>query len=325
MPLVSALMVFHRDQPFLRPAIASVLGQTFRDLEFVLVDNGAGLPAEALGGPGRDPRLRIVRLPSDEGIGVAANAGIAAARGEFIAIFDYDDLALPHRLARQVAALQADPGLGLVSGLAERIDAAGARLPGGVFTLLEPGEFLAYAQYAAPVIHPLCTGRRELFVSVPFRREFRFTSELDFQSRVVERWRLAVLPEVLMQYRWYPAQTTQRYAGNIEQSRCAINLLTARRRAGRPENLSGMLPISDSFSAAEYGRRTAALCVEEGFLVPAAYLARRSFALERTPRSAVQAARLAARAWGRADRKARGLVARMFFTGPVRALQVRPA
>jgi hypothetical protein len=325
MPSVSVIMVFHRDTPFLRLAISSVLAQTFRDFELILIDNGLGITATALGDLGADSRVRWVHLARDEGIGVAANAGVAVSRGEFIAIMDYDDFALPNRFERQVAALRADPAAGLVSALADRIDGDGRMLAGRVFTLLDPGTFLAYAQYAAPVIHPVVMGRREVFLTLPFRPQFRFTSELDFYARAVECWRLIVLPEVLLHYRCYPTQTTQRYAANIEQSRCTINLLTSRRRAGRSEDLASITWMSDSLSPADYCRGTAARCVVEGFCVPAAYLARRSFALERSLGSALKALGLGLRAWLRARSGERRLVARMFFTGPVKALDLRPA
>lgn len=324
MPLVTVLMVFHRDTPFLRPAIASVLGQTLGDFELLLVDNGTGLAPGALGELGDDPRIRWVRLPANAGIAAGHNAGVAAAGGEFIALMDYDDVVLPTRLEKQVAALQADPGLGLVSALADRIDAAG-RKSGRVFCLPDPAGHRAYAQYAAPVITPVATGRRELFVATPYRTPFAFAADLDFQSRVTEKWRLAVLPEVLLQYRWYGDQTTQQQLPAIEHSRCAISLLTARRRAGRPEDLEAVIGLGEALPPADYNRRIARLCLEEEYWEVAAYRARRSLRWERTAVSALAATGLAARAWRGAPAGARARVARMFFSGPVKALGLRPA
>ena len=163
MPTVSVVLVFHKDTPFLRPAITSVLRQTLRDLELVLVDNGLGFGPTLLGECGRDPRVRWVHLESDEGIGAAMNAGITASNAEFVALADFDDLSYPRRLERQVAALCADPGLGMVSARARRIDVQDRPIVGEVFTLLRPNEFKVYSQYAAPVINPLLTGRREIF------------------------------------------------------------------------------------------------------------------------------------------------------------------
>ncbi len=324
MPQVSVILVFHRDQPFLRPAIESVLQQTMRDLELVLVDNGTGLAPDALGEMGRDPRVKWVRLPRNEGIPAGHNAGVAAAVGEFIALQDYDDVALPPRLERQLAVLRADPGLGLVSALAERIDAEG-RADGRVFCLPESSQHFAYSQYAAPVITPVALGRREVFERWRYRPEFPFAADLDFQARIAEAGRMAVIPEVLLRYRWYGAQTTQVRAASIEQSRVAIQITTARRRARRPEDLSGALAAVEATTAAEAWRRGARMALAEGFFPVAAYQARRSFALERGPRSAMVAWRLGWSAWRRAPMAEKRLVAMMFFSGPVRALQLHPA
>lgn len=324
MPEVSVVTVFHRDTPFLRPAIASVLGQTLRDLEYVLVDNGTGLRADDLGELGRDLRLRFVRLPRNEGIPAGHNAGVAVAQGEFIALLDYDDLALPHRLERQVAALRADPGLGLVSALAERIDEQG-RACGQEFCLPNAAEHRAYAPYAAPVVTPVAMARRDVLRALPYRADFPFAADLDFQARVVERERMAVLPEVLLRYRWYPTNTTHERAAAIEQSRCAIQILAGRRLAGRPEEIAAVLSATAAATAAETWRRGAELCLTEKFFVFAAFQARRSFALDRSPAGAVRATRLALRAWRRARGGDRAQVARMFFTGPVRTLRLHPA
>jgi hypothetical protein len=324
MPVVSVLMVFHRDTPFLRPAIASVLEQTFPDLELVLVDNGTGLPVSELGELGKDPRIRWVRRSRNEGIPAGHNAGVAHTQGEFVALMDYDDLMLPTRIARQVAAFRANPQLGVVSALAERIDGTG-RAIGHEFCLPDANEHLAYAPYAAPIITQAATGRRDVFAGHPYRPEFPFAADLDFQSRVVERWRMAVLPEVLMQYRWYPQQTTQQHIASIEQSRAVIQIITGRRRAGRPEAMPAALGAISAATAAGAWRAGAALCLREGFSVFGAFQARRSLALDRTVAGEWKAFRLAAAAWGKARREERALVLRMFFTGPVRALGLHPA
>jgi hypothetical protein len=324
MPAVSVVTVFHRDSPFLRPAIASILGQTFRDFEYVLVDNGTGMAPEALGPMGADPRLRWVRLPRNEGIPAGHNAGIAAAKGEFVALLDYDDLALPERLEKQVAALRADPGMGLVSALAEVIDEQD-RTTGRVFCIPDPAGHRAYAQYGAPVFTPVAMARREVFARTPYRPLFPFAADLDFQSRATEHWRMAVLPEVLLRYRWYGAQTTQQKQALIDNSRCAISLVTARRRAGRPEGAEEIVALAEGLTPAEYSRRIAALSLSEGFWELASYRARRALALDKSPASAMRTFRQGWQIWRSAPAAERDRAVRMFFTGPVQALDLRPA
>jgi glycosyltransferase involved in cell wall biosynthesis len=321
MPAVSVLMVFHRDTPFLRPAIASVLGQTLRDLELVLVDNGTGLSADALGEPGRDPRLQWVRLARNEGIAAGHNAGVAAARGEFLALLDYDDVMLPDRLDRQCARLRAEPALGLVSSLAETIDETG-RVTGREFALVGPEAQRRYSQFAAPVVTPAYTGRREIFTALPYRPEFVVAADFDFLARVAERWPMAAVPEVLLHYRRYAGQTTVQRAVAIAAERCAVRLLTARRRAGRPEGVPPVWGSNQSAGAAALA--CAECCLDERFPVLAAYHARRSMAERRSPAGLAAGLGIFLRA-RRAANGDRRLATRMFFTGPVRALDLRPA
>lgn len=328
MPVVSALLVFHCDTPFLRPAITSLLGQTFRDLEVVLVDNGARVSADSLGGLARDPRLRWVRLEKNLGIPGGHNAGLAAVQGEFVALLDHDDIALPHRFEKQVAALHADPGLGLVGSLAESIDKDGV-VTGREFALTAPVAMARYTQFAAPVVTPAFTGRRAVFTALPYREAFPFSADFDFLARAAERWPVAAVPEVLLHYRHHAAQTTVARRAAIVASETAVRLLTARRRAGRDENFAVTVaalaqilqaPPTPALSCLLAARA----CLAENFFVLAAFHARRAFVHRRDAATLMAGLRVFSRILMRAKND-RVAAARMFFTGPVRALGLRPA
>ena len=321
MPAVSVLMVCHRDTPYLRPAIASVWGQTWRDLELVLVDNGAGLTPESLGESGRDARLRWVRFPRNAGIPAGHNAGIAAAQGEFVALLDHDDLMLPARLERQVARLRAEPALGLVSSCAETIDERG-RVIGREFALVDAEAQRRYTQYAAPVVTPAYTGRREVFTAMPYRPEFSLTADFDFLARAAELFAFAAVPEVLLRYRRHATQATAEQAAQIAAEQYFVRLLTARRRAGRGEGDDWRQPLRAAMDPAA-GRSRFQQLVAEEFWVLAAYEARRGFAGRRTLPAALAAGGNFARAWWPAGAD-RARVARMFFRGPVKALNLTP-
>lgn len=322
-PRVSVITLFHQDTPYLRPALRSVLAQTFQDFELLLVDNGTGLLSEQLGPEAEDPRVRFVRLPRNEGIPGGHNAGVQAARGEYIALFDYDDLMLPMRLGRQVATLDSDPGLLLVSGVAERIDAE-ERVLGREFSIVDPAQAYAYSAYAAPFPTPACVGRRALFTSLPYRTEFPFASDFDFQARAAEHGRVEALPEVVLKYRWYPSQTTQEKSAQIERSRVAARILAARRRAGRPEALERLLShrLCSARTAAECCQLGAWLALSEGYTVLAAYLARRMVVYEKRGGSALGSARLAVAIWRATRGPERDVCAAMYLRGPVRALRI---
>ena len=321
-------MVFHRVTPFLVPAVRSVLTQTYRDLELVLVDNGTGLGLEPLGEWGRDPRIRLVTRPANGGIAEGHNAAWTQARGDYFALLDYDDIALPHRIERQLAVLVAEPRLGLVSSRVEAIDEQG-QVTGPEFCLLDEEAQRIFSAYTVPGIMPSCTGRREVFERFPYRTEFVCAVDYDFLARAADGWPLRGVPEVLTQYRHHREQTTNVRARQQILEACVIRILTARRRSGQPENLTGAMAELGEWlrhppAPADAYARFAGLALREGFARLAVYHARKLLSVRRDSASGLRAARVFAGALRIAPGDA-ALLWRLFFTGPIRAHRLKPA
>jgi len=127
MPRVSAAIITHNRAHFLDDAIASVLGQTFRDLELIVVDDGSTDETAAVVEPYLD-RIRYVRQ-ENRGKAAARNRAVELARGELIAFCDSDDMWYPDRLERQLGALAEKPHVGMVHGHVAVIDSGGHVLP----------------------------------------------------------------------------------------------------------------------------------------------------------------------------------------------------
>jgi glycosyltransferase involved in cell wall biosynthesis len=328
MPVVSVLMVFHRDTPFLRPAIASVLGQSLSGLELLLVDNGVGLDPAALGEAARDPRVRLISLPENRGASVGRNAAMAQSRGEFIALLDHDDIALPGRLEKQVALLRAQPRVGLVSCLADSIDEQGTVF-GREFALLTEPDQKQFSNYSMPSPASACTGRREIFEQFPFRPELDLAEDSDCLSRVAEAAPICGIPEALVQYRHHSDQCSRERTASQIVSACLVRLITARRRRGRAEDLAAAAgdvarwrhqpPASEEIYAYFAGE-----CLRDGSPLLAAYHARRMLAVRGSFRTVTQALRLLPPALLRADNEA-GKLLRLFLTGPLRTHGLVPA
>lgn len=112
-PLVTVVIPAFNAAAYVGEAIASIQAQTLEDWQLIVVDDGSTdqTTAAATQAAAGDPRIRIIRFEQNQGISTASNAGFDAARGEFIARLDADDLAVPQRLASQVAAFRADDRL----------------------------------------------------------------------------------------------------------------------------------------------------------------------------------------------------------------------
>jgi glycosyltransferase involved in cell wall biosynthesis len=112
LPLVTALVTFHNQARFVRPALDSVLGQSYPRLETVVVDDGStdGTAAECAR---YGDRIRVISRENG-GVALARNTGLQAARGNYIAHLDGDDVWHPEKIARQVDAALRHPGAGMV-------------------------------------------------------------------------------------------------------------------------------------------------------------------------------------------------------------------
>ncbi len=123
-PRVSVIIPFHNSESFLQEAIDSVIAQTFSDWELLLVDDGStdlGTDIGRRAAAHAPDRICMLVHPGRENRGAAASRNLALrhARGELIACLDADDVWLPHKLARQVAALDRHPEVGLIYGASE--------------------------------------------------------------------------------------------------------------------------------------------------------------------------------------------------------------
>lgn len=129
--LVSTIIPVFNRAPRLREAVASVLAQTHRPVEVIVIDDGStddtGAAADALARDNPDV-VRTVHIPNG-GPGRAREAGRALARGEFIQYLDSDDVLLPKKFELQIAALRAHPDAGVAYGWTRERDAAGTYSP----------------------------------------------------------------------------------------------------------------------------------------------------------------------------------------------------
>lgn len=197
-PPLSVVMPVRDLAPFVDASIRSILDQSFRDFEFVILDDGSadGTTQILRDWQARDSRIRLFEGETPRGPAGSSNFVVAHARGEIIARMDGDDIAHPDRLRRQLEALDRDPQACLVGTLWEGIDEKGRRV--------RPRDRSRLARFsaAAPFPHGSIMFRREAFERAGgYRAAADFWEDLDLYGRMARQGSLIVLPVALYQHR----------------------------------------------------------------------------------------------------------------------------
>lgn len=209
MTLVSVLLPVHNGARYLEGAVRSILNQTHRDLELLVLDDGStdgsGEMARALG----DSRVRVMRSERNLGLPATLNRGLGAARGEIVARQDADDLSHPKRLERQVRFLELNPEVGLVGTQAWVIDEHG-RCLGSVEHACEHECLVWELLFDNAFKHTSVAFRRDLVAKSHggYDTAWPYNQDYDLWVRLAPTTRLANLPERLVAWRSHAASMT---------------------------------------------------------------------------------------------------------------------
>ena len=211
-------MAVRNGAAFLGHALTSVLEQTFRDFEFIVVDDGSTDETSEILARCRDERLRVV-TQRPAGQLAALNRGIELASGEFIARQDADDIWLPGRLGWQVRFLDRHPEVGVLGGQAVIVDSAEhpmavTRLP------TRPTALRWYLLFESPFVHSTVMIRRELLAAAgTYRADDVLGPLADYElwSRLSRVADIANAPFPLGLYREHQAAISKRDAGVVAE------------------------------------------------------------------------------------------------------------
>ena len=237
-PRVSVVMPVWNAVRFLRPAMDSILTQSFESFEVVVVDDGSSDGTGVILSEYRDPRVRVVRKEKRHGVVSALNLGLDLARGEFVARMDADDVSHPERFAAQVRFLDGEIDVALVGSWANVIDEKG-----GIVSIIrvptDRGDIHGELLDRNVFVHSSVMFRRDRVREVGCYQKIRASDDTaqdyDLWLRLADRFPLANLPEVLVDYRIHSAQVSMRRLP--AQRRCAdlARQMAARRRAEHGE------------------------------------------------------------------------------------------
>jgi glycosyltransferase involved in cell wall biosynthesis len=247
-PAVSVVMPAYNAEAFVNAAVSSIRAQTLADLELIAVDDGSqDRTTEILfRHAAEDARIKVLRR-AHRGVCDALNEAMAVARGAFVARMDADDIALPHRLERQLAAFVEQPNVAVAGSNYEIIDCTGRRL-GASDLPTDSARIRRTLDRNNCIAHPTVMMRRDAALAAGgYRRAFRQCEDYDLWLRLSERSDLINLPEPLLCYRQHRGQLEW-----IDVEQRALSVMGARaaaqrRRAGLPDLADGLEQVTRAY------------------------------------------------------------------------------
>jgi glycosyltransferase involved in cell wall biosynthesis len=221
-PLVSICVSAYDVERYLPETLESILGQTYENLEIILVDNGSVDGTFEVAQAVEDARFRCFRLPENIGGYQAMNLVASQARGELVAVYHSDDVYEPTIVEREVSYLQSHPEAGAVFTMCSFIDESGSTRGGldlvrelrGLERVRYEDVFPAMLKYGNVMfVCPSFMVRREVFEAVgPFDAEtWDIASDQEMWLRMTRKYPVGILDERLLRYRITQQQWTHRW------------------------------------------------------------------------------------------------------------------
>ena len=212
-PKVTVLMSVYNGEKYLQEAIDSILRQTFKDFEFLIINDGSTDKTGEILESYNNPRIKIINNEKNIGLTKSLNKGLRLARGEYIARQDADDISMPERLEKEVEFLEMHQDYAVVGTFAKIINENSEIL----YFLERPVEDLKIREIFKKdncIIHGSSMIRRACLSDTGFYNELIIRSQdYELWLRLSKKYRLANIPKYLYIWRKHDENIEAKYVG----------------------------------------------------------------------------------------------------------------
>lgn len=223
-PRVSVLMAVYKGEKYLKEAIDSILNQTYRDYEFIIINDGSTDNCADIVKSYRDKRIKFIDNGGNIGLAATLNKGIDLASGEYIVRMDSDDISMPERIEKQVNFMDKHLDVGISGTWIKYIGIPNFLWRSTVYKYpISHRVIRAKSMFVSSLCHPSVIMRKSLIEKFKLRYDcdHRDAEDFTFWQKSCHYFTLTNMPEVLLLYRVSP--------GSITQSNTADGFQTARR------------------------------------------------------------------------------------------------
>lgn len=205
---VSVILPAYNAEKYIKEAVDSILSQTFRDFELIVINDCSKDSTEQILLSYTDPRLVYVKNEQNLGVAGTLNKGLSLARGTYVARMDADDISLPERFEMQVAYLDAHPDVAVLGTNVETFNENGPLYTG--WSATDPKQMKVDLFFSCGLAHPSVMMRADVIRELGgYDMAFEGLEDYDLWCRVAEKHGVTTLPDILFRYRVHSAQVTK--------------------------------------------------------------------------------------------------------------------
>lgn len=229
-PLVSIVMPNYNEAPFLRVALDSILKQTWKNFECIIVDDGSSDGSREIIQEYAQKDPRIIFLANEKNLLICKtlNRGLGVARGKYVARMDSDDVCMPNRLETQVRFLELPENsrVGVVGSSVKVINEHGEQVGEKKFPLGDT-DIRNMIWYQTPIQHSSAMIRKQAIEECGnYDNDYVYAEDLELWVKIGQKYELRNLPETLVQYRVHGTNDIFKH-----QKRMIKNALRVRKKA----------------------------------------------------------------------------------------------
>lgn len=220
-PKITVFMAAYNSSAFISESISSVLSQSYGNFELLIVNDGSNDKTVDIVNSFQDERIRLIHNSRNRGLVYTRNRVLEEARGEYIAVLDSDDIAVPERIQLQYEFMSHRPDVALCSGHAEVIDESGA-FTGEKFIVPTGDHVEMHMLFGNPFVNSAAIFKTSVFRELKGYGQYPVSEDFDFFLRLAEKYPVTNLDHVLVKYRKHKQSTSSSTRNLIRKTETEI-------------------------------------------------------------------------------------------------------
>lgn len=199
-PKISVIMSVYNGMPYLRESVESIIKQTCRDFEFIVVDDASTDNSWNCLKSLRDKRIKLIKNKKNLGLATSLNIALKKAHGDFIVRMDADDVSLPRRLETQLNFLEKNHDIDICGSCVSVIDKSG-KIIGQIKKPTTDYEIKKELFWLTPLLHPTWFAKKDVFRKLKgYDERWDYVEDFEFLTRAKD-YKMANIPKNLVLFR----------------------------------------------------------------------------------------------------------------------------